>query len=364
MKNIVIDAREIKTSSGRYVEKLISNLQDVDKVNNYNLLLKPNDYENWKPKSFNFRGVVCNYKEFTFGEQLGLRNQINKLRPDLMHFTFTQQPILYRRKAVTTVHDLTTIRFTNPDKKIVIFKLKQFVLKRVIKRVANKSSHIITPSKFVKEDLISFTNINPEKISVIYEAADAITDRSEPLLDLEDKNFIMYIGRPTPHKNLSRLIEAFVLLKKQRPNLCLVLSGKEDSNYRRIKQDVESRLIKDVVFTGFVSEGSLRWLYENCRAYIFPSLSEGFGLPGLEAMTHGAPVVSSSATCLPEIYGDSAHYFDPLDVKDMANSISEVLDNQDLRNSYINKGRLQSKKYSWRKTALQTLDIYNEVLEP
>jgi len=111
-----------------------------------------------------------------------------------------------------------------------------------------------------------------------------------------------------------------------------------------------------------VSEGELRWLYEHCAAYVFPSLSEGFGLPGLEAMQHGAPVVSSNATCLPEVYGDAAHYFDPLDVQAMADAINEVITDKDLRARLIAAGHTQAATYSWKRMAEQTLAVYKTAL--
>jgi glycosyltransferase involved in cell wall biosynthesis len=165
-----------------------------------------------------------------------------------------------------------------------------------------------------------------------------------------------------PHKNLERLIEAFVRLKAQHPDLVLVLAGQPDVNYRRIEAETRARTIKNLHFAGHVSEGQLRWLYEHCAAYVFSSLSEGFGLPGLEAMVHGAPVISSNATCLPEIYGEAAHYFDPLNVPAMADAIAEVLTDKDLRSELINRGHSQVKRYSWRSTAEQTLAVYNRAL--
>jgi glycosyltransferase involved in cell wall biosynthesis len=144
--------------------------------------------------------------------------------------------------------------------------------------------------------------------------------------------------------------------------LKLVLAGKSDPNYKRIKQSVSDRDIKNVIFTGFISEGSLRWLYEHCAAYIFPSLSEGFGLPGLEAMVHGAPVVSSRATCLPEVYGDAAHYFNPLDVDDIVKAVNDVLTDEKLRQRLIAAGLVQAKKYSWQRMAEQTLAVYGKSL--
>ena len=358
MNRIVIDARELRTSSGRYIERLLHYLQVVDRENNYSVLLKPQDVDGWQASSGHFAKLTCKYKEFSFGEQLGLLRQVRGLQADLVHFTFAQQPIRYRGRVVTTIHDLTTLRFDNPDKNAFVFRLKQRIYKYVVKRVARKSIHLITPSQFVKDDLVKFSGVSPDKITVTHEAADAISEPALAMPELEGKSFIMYVGRPTPHKNLERLIEAFVLLKGQHPDLVLVLAGKKDSNYARVETMVADRGITNVVFTDFVSEGQLRWLYEQTLAYVFPSLSEGFGLPGLEAMMHGAPVVSSNATCLPEIYGDAAHYFDPLDVQSMSDAINEVLTNQELRQTFINNGKTKASEYSWQRMAEQTLEVY------
>jgi glycosyltransferase involved in cell wall biosynthesis len=214
MKKIVIDARELHTSSGRYVERLLHYLQEIEKdpQRQYQLLLTPKDETGWLPSNNLFEALSCPHKEFSFGEQLGLRRQITALKPDLVHFTFPQQPILYRGKTITTIHDLTTLRFNNPDKNPLIFKLKQQVYRYVIKRAARKASHVIVGSQFVKDDVARFTGISPDNITVTYEAADPITDLPQALPDLVDQQFIMYVGRPTPHKNLERLIEAFGLL--------------------------------------------------------------------------------------------------------------------------------------------------------
>ena len=359
---IVIDARELRTTTGRYVERLLHYLQSVDSVNQYYVLLSPKDIDGWNPKSRRFHKVKCPYKEFTFAEQLGMLWQLRRLRADLVHFPMVQQPILYFGKVVTTMNDLTTIRFENPTKKRLVFKTKQFVYRWVNKIVAHKSAALITYTEYVKNDVAKFAKANSRKFNVINLASDFITDKPEELPGLIDQRFIMYIGRPLPHKNLERLVDAFALLQEKHPDLRLVLAGKTDSNYRRIARIVKKRDIENVIFTDFVTDGQLRWLYEHCAAYVFPSLSEGFGLPGLEAMSHGAPVVSSNATCLPEVYEDSAHYFDPLDVDDMARAITDVLTDDALRAELIRRGAKQVKKYSWERMARQTLDVYNEVL--
>ena len=228
MARIVIDARELRTSTGRYVERLLNYLQQADSENDYLVLLKPTDMKTWEPTSHCFSKVECKYKEFTFAEQLGFAWQLYGLKADLVHFTMTQQPLLYFRRSITTIHDLTTARFYNPAKYRLVFWIKQQVYKFVIWYAAHKSKIIITPSNFVKEDVEKFTKVRKDKITVTYEAADKITAPSEPYAPLEGKQFIMYVGRPQPHKNLPRLVEAFDLIRKNKPDLHLVLAGKQD----------------------------------------------------------------------------------------------------------------------------------------
>ena len=274
-----------------------------------------------------------------------------------------QQPAWYGGRVVTTMQDLTTLRFRNPAKNAVVFWFKQQIYAWLIRRVVRKSVALIAISEFVKRDVMAFCQVPEEKITVTLEAADVLAEAAEPMLKLVDKQFIMYVGRPTPHKNLGRLIDAFALLQAAHPDLLLVLAGKKDANYRAHEAAVVKRGLKNVLFTDFIPDSQLRWLYEHCAAYVFPSLSEGFGLPGLEAMLHGAPVVSSNATCLPEVHGDAAHYFDPLDAGDMAQKIAEVIDNPTLRNELIAKGRSRTAAFSWQRMAEQTLAVYDKALK-
>lgn len=362
MSRVVIDARESGTSTGRYVDKLVEHLHALHPQHDITLLAKKHRVPALQQLAPSFTVAECSVKEFTLAEQSALKKQIELLHPDLVHFPMVQQPAFYAGKTVTTMQDLTTVRFCNPAKNAMIFWAKQQVYKWLNRRVARKSAAIITPTEFVRQDVATYCQLPLEKITVTLEAADVIPDISEPLDKLIGKQFIMYTGRPTPHKNLERSIDAFVIVQKSHPDLMLVLAGKKDANYARHEERVRHADVQNVVFTGFVSEGQLRWLYENCAAYVFPSLSEGFGLPGLEAMVHGAPVVSSNATCLPEVYGDAAHYFDPLDVDNIARKIAEVLDDKTLRSNLIQKGRAQAAKYSWRRMAEQTLAVYEKTL--
>lgn len=364
MKNhIVIDARESGTSTGKYIDKLIEYLHRLGLSYRVTLLAKKHRVEFLEQIAPKFEVKVTRFKEFTFGEQLGLLKQIRSLRPDLVFFPAVHQPILYRGKVVTTIQDLTTVRFRNPNKNWLIFTIKRWVYIWVNKIVGKKSAALLAPSEFVKEDFAKFAKVNSRKFTVTYEAADSITDKPEPVEEVIDKQFIMYVGRPLPHKNLGRLVDAFVLIKKQRPALHLVFVGKKDKAYRKLASYAKNQGANDITFTGWASEGQKRWLYEHTVAYVFPSLSEGFGLPPLEAMTHGAPVVSSNATCLPEINQDAALYFDPLDTTAMAEAIERVLKSKDMQQKLVKKGSNLVKQYSWRRMASQTLQVFEQVLE-
>ena len=372
MAKILIDARESGTSTGRYIDKLVENLSLLKPQADFTVLTKKHRLDAIQKLAPNFEMVESNYKEFTFSEQLRYVWQLYGIKNDLVHFGMTHQPVLYFGNCVTTIHDLTTVRFRNPAKNIGIFKFKQWVYKIVIKIVARKSKAILVPSDYVKKDLIGFTNIDPRKIHITHEAADKITVAARPISQLQSTNlptgrqaanFLLYVGRPQPHKNLDRLVEAFQVLKTSHPDLKLVLAGKKDVLYEKLEKRIMQKELEGVVFTGFVAEGQLKWLYENCQAYVFPSLSEGFGLPGLEAMAHGAPVVSSNATCLPEIYGDAAHFFDPSDVNDMAAKINVVLVDKNLRSKLIANGHTQAAKYSWAKMAKETMLVYEQAIK-
>ncbi len=360
---IAIDARESGTSTGRYIDKLVEYLYKIRPKHEIIILTKPHRVEYMRQIAPKLTILEADFKEFTFQEQLGFKKFLDDLGADLVHFGMVQQPVLYSGRSITTMHDLTTARFRNPDKNPVVFWLKQQVYKWVNRRAAKKSVQVITPSEFVKKDIVNFCSISESKITVTPESADILSKKPKAYPPLKNKQFLMYIGRPTPHKNLGRLIDAFEKLQHDHPDLYLVLAGKKDANYQQHKQTILKRGIKNVVFTGFISDDELAWLYQNAAAYCFPSLSEGFGLPAVEAMLHGAPVVSSNATCLPEVCGEAAHYFDPYSVDDMVRAIGEVLADDKLRRNLIAKGKKRAQQFSWQRMAEQTLAVYNDVVK-
>lgn len=174
----------------------------------------------------------------------------------------------------------------------------------------------------------------------------------------------MHVGAPFPHKNLDRLLQAFELLKADQPDLQLVLPGKMKGQF---KADFDASLAanafsSDVVTPGFVDDRELKWLYENTACYVLPSLSEGFGLPGLEAMAHRAPVAASNNTCMPEVYGEAALYFDPFDIHAMAVVVNQILTDSKLADKLRTLGDKRLLLFSWEKMAKQTFFVYESVL--
>ncbi len=177
------------------------------------------------------------------------------------------------------------------------------------------------------------------------------------------KPYLLYVGNAFPHKNLEHLIKAFKTILSLEPSLELVLVGEIDDFYKSFQTLCkEMGIEKNVIFAGRVSDRELKQLYQNALIYVFPSLCEGFGLPGLEAMKNGLPVVSSDSSCLPEIYGDAALYFNPQNTEEMVKAILEPLNNKELRDKLIKKGYKRIKKFSWQKCAQETLEIYKSII--
>ena len=361
-KHIAIDARIINSTTGRYVERLLTYLQEIDHINTYSILVRAKDELFWQPTNQNFKVLVADFDNYSFAEQSGFKKFLKKLKPDLVHFCMPQQPIWYKGKKVTTFHDLTLLKTYNSDKNWLIFHAKQSVGKYVFKHVARSNDHLIAISQFTKKELLEFTDAKDEDVTVIYESSDVARGASVPYT-LPYKKYILYVGQQSDYKNIKRLGDSHQKLLKSYPDLGLVLVGKKNASALKNEAYFTKQKYKNIIFTDFVEDAQLNWLYAHATAYVFPSLMEGFGLPGLEAMGHGTPVISSDATCLPEIYGKAAHYFDPTSIDDIARAITEVLGNEKLRQTLSINGYEQIKKYSWKKMAEQTLAIYENVLK-
>jgi len=358
---IAIDARIINSSTGRYVERLLFYLQQIDTTNQYVILLRAKDVTYWQPTNPNFSVVVADIKNYSFAEQTKLKKILDDLQPDLVHFCMPQQPLRYKGARVTTVHDLTLLNTYNSDKNWLVYHLKQLVGRHVFRSIAHSNRFILTPTEYTKEEYVKFSHVAADKVVVTYEGAD-VTPEAPERLSLPFKRYIFYVGQQSDYKNIKRLGDAHQRLLATYPDLGLVLVGSKNAASLKNEAYFNDNNYKQIYFPGYISDAQLAWLYQHTAAYIFPSLMEGFGLPGLEAMAYRAPVISSNATCLPEVYQDAAYYFDPTDTDDIARAISDVLSNQELRENLIIKGHEQVKKYSWRRMAEQTHEVYMRAL--
>ncbi|MCA9332292.1 glycosyltransferase family 4 protein [Candidatus Saccharibacteria bacterium] len=362
--HIVIDARIRQASTGRPVDRLLEYLQEIDKKNKYTILIKTKD--EWRPKAKNFSVKLCKYRIFSFNpfQQLSFAWQLYKLKPDLVHFTLTgQQPIGYFGKQTTFTHDLTMLSFARPGKyPSWLHSIRMIGYRFLFWQSHRKATKILVPTEYVRDVLYKRYLFVRRKLVVTLEASEPpINEKAEPLEGV-DKPFILHVGSPFPHKNIERLIQAFEIIHIKMPSLTLVLAGKKEHYFKKLEKSLVGNPLRDsIVMPGFVSSGELKWLYENTECYILPSLSEGFGLPGLEAMVHGCPLVSSNSTCLPEVYGDAAEYFNPYDIEEMSKSIMRVINGPKTRSNLIKEGNKRVKLYSWKTMAEKHLEAFTEL---
>ncbi|HRZ95612.1 MAG TPA: glycosyltransferase family 1 protein [Candidatus Moranbacteria bacterium] len=374
---IGIDARffgPIGKGLGRYTQKLIENLEKVSskggKSHQYFIFLKSENFDEYKPKNPNFQKVKADYRWYGFSEQIRFPRLLKKYNLDLVHFPHFNVPIFYLGKFIVTIHDLILINFPTVKSSTLsplLYWIKFLVYKIVIKSAIARSEKIIAVSNFTKKDILkNYKSIPEKKIVVTYEACEDFCMLS-PNKDDEilarygiKKPYIMYVGNAYPHKNLERLILAFGQIKKSREDLSLVLVGKIDYFYSRLKNFSEKEKIKDIIFVGYIPDYELDTLFHNTSVYVFPSLYEGFGLPPLEAMAKGAPVASSDHLCMKEVLGESAYYFDGKNTNSISEAVNNILSDDNLRKDLIRRGYERIKKYSWKKMAKITLEVYNK----
>ena len=370
---IGIDARFFGPKAkglGRYTQKLIEELELIDSQNDYVIFLRQENFNEYQPKNEHFKKILADYRWYSLGEQLFFPWLIYRQKVDLMHFTHFNLPIFYFKPYIVTIHDLILQRFGTARGHLlgkIKYGFKSLGYKIIIRLAAWRSKKIITVSKYVKNDITKSFKIASDKIEVIYEGSPISLGDENVESGLSEygikRPYLLYVGNAYPHKNLPRLIEAFKILKeKDQPNLQLVLVGGEDYFYRQLKKEHCNAsgvcFGGGVIFTGYVPDKKLYSLYAGASVYVFPSLCEGFGLPPLEAMAQGVPVIASDTTCLPEILGEAAYYFNSKNSDEMAIKISEVLKNENLRKKLIENGFNQIRKYSWKKMAEETSKLY------
>lgn len=365
---IGIDARLIgETGVGRYTGNLIRTLARIDSQNTYVLFLRKNSFENLDLPSANFKKVPAEVPWHTFTEQLVMPSIFLQQKLDLLHVPYFNAPLLYHGKTVVTIHDLTILHFDTGKATtlpMALYKLKRLGYWLELAIGLGRASGIITPSFATKEEIVDHFHIPRDKITVTYEGVDREIKRQETSDKRQERiineSYFLYVGNAYPHKNLETLLRAFqAFIVNSLPfTVRLVLVGKEDYFYRRLKKVVsKEKLEEGVIFFGEANDTQLMNLYTNAIALIFPSYMEGFGLPAIEAISCGCPVICSDIPVFHEILEDIPIYFDPFSAVDLLAKMTQAV-----KNEHKETGSIDLAKFSWQRMAKETLDIYENCL--
>lgn len=372
---IGIDARLWDESGvGRYIRNLVFQLQKIDKKNEYVLFVLDRDYDGVKliVNSSQFTVRKINIRWHTIDEQIKLPSIFNKENLDLVHFPYFSVPIFYNKPFVVTIHDLILHHFPTGQASTLpsfVYWLKLFGYKFIMQLTVKNAQKILTVSNATKEEIIDHLNVSQGKIVVTYEGVDdkitnsksQITNKSQNTkYEIPNTKYFLYVGNAYPHKNLDRLVEAFAEIRNQKSEIKLILVGREDYFYKRLKEEVKKiGLEKQIVFYGFATDEELVNLYQNAQALIMPSLMEGFGLPVLEAMANKCLVLVSDIPAHREIAGDTAVYFDSKSIQDIAEKMKLIsLNNLNHFSKNLEAGLERTKIFSWEKMAKETLFVY------
>ncbi|MBI5586901.1 MAG: glycosyltransferase family 4 protein [Deltaproteobacteria bacterium] len=363
---ITIDARMIRyTGIGRYIQNLIENLCKIDGKHTFGAVVNSGDEGEIKEAGnleiFKTRSRIPVY---SIREQVLLPSEIKRSGPDLAHYPSFNMPLLNGTPAVATIHDLIYYLNRGSCPNALAYLYARFIFKKVVK----KAQKIITVSEFTKGEVVRHLGVKADKVVVIHNGVSHLyrpvdkEKRGEVLSKYGIKGgYIFYVGNHQPRKNLVRLVQAFSALKNRDHQL--VLTGRIDPRRADLYGAVNEKVLEGrVLCIGPVPEEDLPALYSGASVFAFPSLSEGFGLPPLEAMACGAPVVSSNATSLPEVVGEAGLLVDPLDVSSIARGIDMALASPALQSELKEKGLQRAKKFSWEAAAKKTLKVYEEVV--
>jgi glycosyltransferase involved in cell wall biosynthesis len=367
---IAIDARKLRDYGiGTYVRNLLRHLSRIDQTTEYVVLCRAEDCGAVEDLGENLRAVPEPAAAYSFSEQMRVPMNLRREGVDLFHAPHYVLPALVPCKSVVTIHDCIHLRFPQylPN------RLGYAYARSSLWIATHRSNRVLTVSEASKRDILRYFRVPEAKIDVIYNAIDERFGEAPPddevamvreRYQLNDP-FVLYAGNIKPHKNLERLIEAFHTLRRGAgmEDVKLLIIGDEISKYATLRRAVHKyKLHKHVRFFGFVPDKTLAVLYRLAAVFVFPSLYEGFGLPPLEAMASGTPVVTSNVSSLPEVVGDAALLIDPYEPDAIADAMRRVITEPALRDDLRARGLRRVKEFSWDRSIRRVHEIYQEVL--
>jgi glycosyltransferase involved in cell wall biosynthesis len=363
---VAIDARKLHDFGiGTYIRNLLRQLARIDRETDYVLLTAQADLDVAAQLGPNFRTVLEPSPNYSLREQFHVPWVLRRERPDVFHAPHYVLPPAITCRSVVTIHDCIHLMFPQYLPNKAAYAYARASMWAAVKR----SNCILTVSEASKRDILHFFNVAPEKIVVVYNAIDDHfwltppedeVSRTQERYQL-DHPFVLYVGNIKPHKNLVRLIEAFDELRRTGfEDLKLLIIGDEISKLPSLRRSVHGhKLHKHVRFLGYVSDDTLRALYRLASVFVFPSLYEGFGLPPVEAMACGTPVVTSAGSAMEEVVGEAAILVDPLDVASIAAGI-ETADRQ--RDELVPLGLERAAHYTWERAVDAAVASYRRAL--
>lgn len=369
---VAVDCRMLRMSGiGRYIRSLVSALARVGPDLELTLAGEVGDVEAWLASEVELKARVGRVLSFT-APMYSLREQVegSLLRwrtgegPAVVHFPHYNAPWALPRPSVITIHDLIHFHFPEAHS-----RWKLGAARMVLANAVRKAARIIAISRHTAEDLAQMFPDCVGRIRLTYPGVAPFFSSSSSAAVAAFKQerglgrYLLYVGNRKPHKNVGRLLHAYHLLLREFPDLQLVVAGK-----RFATEDDVTRLTRELGLNGVVeweppSDDQLRLLYCGAEAVTLPSLYEGFGLPPLEAMACGVPVVVARAASLPEVVGEAGVYVEPRDVEDIARGLREVLVDETLRAKLREAGLVRARQFSWERTARETVEVYRESLE-
>jgi glycosyltransferase involved in cell wall biosynthesis len=358
-----------QTGVGRYIRNLVYNLAKLDNSNEYVLFVRSEDRKELKIKNLKFKVVNADIPWHSFREQISFPQLLNSQNLDLVHFPYFSIPIFYYRPFIVTVHDLIVNKLKTGKSSTLPYPL--YLAKRagyhaVLASALYRSKKIIVPSNAVAADLLKgYRNIENSKIEVTYEGGfeDSLKLKIQNSKFKIEGRYLLRVGNFYPHKNVENLLSAFkdfLFETYDNHDIKLILVGKKDFFYKRIERLVEFLKIgENIIFIDGAKDSELINLYKNALATIAPSIIEGFSLTAVEAMSLGSPVIVSDIPVHREICEDAAIYCNPHDTNDIKQKINFVCSlTESSRNELIGQGKKQAGKFSWKKMAEKTLNIY------
>jgi glycosyltransferase involved in cell wall biosynthesis len=365
--HVVIDARlygPLHTGIGRYTQNLLLSISRQPKQNfNFTLIVYRNLLDQVKAQLGNsFHYVPTTIPHYSLTEQTRLPQLLSSLNPHLVHFTHFNKPLLYTKPSLITIHDLIKHYYYGPQTstKDWWFYWPKYFSYRLLTDYQIRHNPLIVPSYFWKDIITKRYHLPPSQVTVTHEAVDPKFLSHPPVVVKKPQNYLIYTGNLYPHKNLTVVLQALTKL----PDLKLkIISARSFFTKTLTEQIRQFGLQSQVEFLGYLDDSQFSQLYSHALALVHPSLMEGFSLTGLEAMSLNCPVISSNYSCLPEIYGHSVLYFDPLDPTSLVKQINRLSQSLTQRLKLINLGRKQISRYSWDTTARQTLDLYHQLLK-